>query len=206
MEIGIVVSSKAEYSFTVTSDATLEAIFKPIAPVKDTMTVQANDATFGSVTINGEESPLDITQGEEATFVAVANTGYEFTVWTDQEGNIISNEAIFTETPTAALNYTANFVAITYMLYADPNDVAFGAVTINGEESPVEVNYGSEATFEATAVAGYEFVNWTDAEGALVSAENPYIVESVTEEIILTANFILIPTPIYTRTATVGEG
>jgi hypothetical protein len=56
-----------------------------------------------------------------------------------------------------------------------------------------EYDEGSEVTLTATENFGYDFVNWTDAEGNVVSTEAKfkYTVES---EAALTANFVAVNT------------
>ena len=44
---------------------------------------------------------------------------------------------------------------------------------------------------------GFRFVNWTDAEGNVISESNPYVFE-VTKDLDLTANFEKIPAEKYT--------
>ena len=47
---------------------------------------------------------------------------------------------------------------------------------------------GTKATLTASAHEGYEFVNWTDADGKVVSTSNPYTFE-VNANTTLKANF-----------------
>lgn len=62
---------------------------------------------------------------------------------------------------------------------------------------------GAEITLTATEKFGYDFVNWTNAEGEVVS-ETPEFKMTVSREESLTANFVAVPT--YALTATVSEG
>ena len=72
-----------------------------------------------------------------------------------------------------------------YSIAAVSADETMGSVTLtNGGEA---VENGTEVTAQATAVAGYSFVNWTSGE-TVVSTENPYKF-SAAANTNLTANF-----------------
>ena len=60
------------------------------------------------------------------------------------------------------------------------------------------------ATVTATANEGYHFVNWTNAEGTVVSESNPYVF-GVTEDVTLTANFEADPVTKYTLATEVND-
>ena len=63
------------------------------------------------------------------------------------------------------------------------SDDAWGPLPSDGE-----VAYGSQVKFSATEASGYVFDGWSK-DGAMYSVQNPYIVESVTEDISLVATF-----------------
>ena len=100
-----------------------------------------------------------------------------------------ANSAAFAACNEFYLYYEA---AAQYEVAAVAAPIAGGDVTINGKISPQNINEGSKATFQATASAGYKFVNWTNAGGA-VSTANPYEIAYVSEAVSLTANFITVP-------------
>ena len=54
--------------------------------------------------------------------------------------------------------------------------------------SASSVESGTSVTFTATPSTGYEFVNWTNGAGTVVSDDNPYIT-AITEDTSLKANF-----------------
>ena len=77
-------------------------------------------------------------------------------------------------------------------IYAEYN---ISAVSANEKMGTVQLVGGGEAvesgtaiTATATAVDGYEFVNWTDADGVEISTENPYVF-AANKSVALTANF-----------------
>ena len=74
----------------------------------------------------------------------------------------------------------------TYTLTAQASPAEGGTTTVY----PVAPQYdeGSEVTLTATENFGYDFVNWTDAAGTVVSTE-PEFVYTVNADAVLTANF-----------------
>lgn len=80
---------------------------------------------------------------------------------------------------------------VNYSFSATASPEEGGSVTIYPNAS--EYESGSEITLTATENFGYDFVNWTDAEGNVVSTEAKfkYTVES---EVALTANFVAVNT------------
>jgi uncharacterized repeat protein (TIGR02543 family) len=109
--------------------------------------------------------------GVLAARTALVDTGYTFTNWTNEDGDIVSVNPVFFPSKTGGLwvtdTYTANFTAKTIRVYVDPNggtsplpaqiDVAFASA------------YGS---LPATTRAGYAFDGWwtTKAGGTLITA------------------------------------
>ena len=80
-------------------------------------TVSATAGAGGSVSIKNGSS--EVTSGTEVeantslTFTATPNEGYEFVNWTDASNKIVSANATYTTTVTAAISLTANFKAKT---------------------------------------------------------------------------------------------
>ena len=84
---------------------------------------------------------------------------------------------------------------------AMPNDEAAGTVNIY----PVAEEYeaGSEITLTAIENFGYDFVNWTDAEGNVVSTDTKFVY-TLNAESHLTANFVQVNT--YALNLTIDGG
>ena len=80
------------------------------------------------------------------------------------------------------------------------NDPAMGSAAADQNEYQ---KYDT-ATVTATANEGYHFVNWTNAEGTVVSESNPYVF-GVTEDVTLTANFEADPVTKYTLATEVND-
>ena len=75
------------------------------------------------------------------------------------------------------------------------NDNSMGIVTIDSTDGSYKK--GEKAEVIAVANEGFRFVNWTDAEGKVLSESNPYVF-GVTKDLDLTANFEKIPAEKYT--------
>ena len=99
-ENGEVVSTDAEYSFTVTEAKELVANFELLTY---SVTASANPAEGGS--INGDGV---YTHGETATLTATANEGFSFKNWTIN-GNVVSTETEYSFTVAEDVDLTANF-------------------------------------------------------------------------------------------------
>lgn len=72
------VSTNATYSFTVTESATYTAYFQQTAPTQYTITVNANNNAWGTVSGGGA-----YVAGTTATIQAFPNPGYTFSNWSD---------------------------------------------------------------------------------------------------------------------------
>jgi hypothetical protein len=160
-ENGSVVSSNANYTFTVTGDTDLVANFTEETP-SYTIVVKANPTNAGTVTGGGT-----FEAGQSCTITATASTGYTFTNWT-KDGTIVSTNSTYTFTVNESADYTANFSKTTYTITATANPAEGG--TIEGAGI-----YEDQATphLIATPNAGYVFINWTE-NGVEVSTEANY--------------------------------
>ena len=158
-ENGSVVSSDANYTFTVTSNRSLVANF---TLNNYTITATANPNTGGTVSGAGEYD-----HGASCTLTAAANTSYTFTNWTEN-GSVVSTNASYTFTVTGNRNLVANFTLNSYTITATANPSDGGTVSGAGE-----YNYGASCTLRATANEGHTFVNWTE-NGSQVSSQANY--------------------------------
>lgn len=175
------VSTANPYTFTVTADITLTAVFEVDAATQYTVTGLANDATMGTVLGSGIYN-----EGAIATLTATANPGYHFVSWMNGSAEV-STANPYAFTVTADITLTAIFVVNDtnvnyYTLTAVANDPAMGTVT--GSNQYAE---GATATLTATPNDGYEFVNWSNG------ATTPTITVVVTSDTVLTAYFQLLP-------------
>jgi len=79
----------------------------------------------------------------------------------------------------------------TFDLSAQASPAEGGTVSVY--PAAAEYEEGSEVTLTATEAFGYDFVNWTDADGSVVS-EEPRFVYTVNADAVLTANFTKVET------------
>ncbi|MDR4988423.1 MAG: MBG domain-containing protein [Bacteroidales bacterium] len=172
------VSDDAFNVITITGDLTLTANFEMI---DYTLTLIASPEDGGTVTGAGVYN-----FGDEVEVNAIPNEGWEFVNWTDEDDAVVSDEALNVITITGDLTLTANFEMIDYTLTLIANPTAGGTVTGAGV-----YNFGDEAEVNAIPNDGWEFVNWTDVDGNVVSDQALNVI-TITGDLTLTANFELI--------------
>jgi hypothetical protein len=121
------------------------------APATSTITTFASPAAGGSTTGDGV-----FDNGTPVTVVATHSPGYAFVNWT--EGGIeVSVSAVYPFTVTADRTLVANFAPITYVIATSASPGAGGTTSGDGI-----YNSGDSVTVQASANAGYRFVNWTE--------------------------------------------
>lgn len=129
------------------------------------------DGSGGSIS-NPSSSPINVEEGVETSITAVADTGYDFTGWSQSLG---PGSASFGSPSLASTTVTvtggdasiqATFALKTYNLYTTVNDTDLGSVS-NPHTSPVSVTHGVERTIGATIPdkPGYYFSGWTQEAG-----------------------------------------
>ena len=180
-ENGSVLSTSANYTFTVTSNRTLVANFTA-TPQNYTISVSANPSNGGSVSGGGTYA-----QGQSCTISAIVNNGYTFTNWTEN-GSVVSTNASYTFTVTNNRTLVANFTANpqNYTISVSANPSNGGSVSGGGT-----YQQGQSCTVTATANNGYTFTNWTE-NGSQVSTNSSYSF-TVNSNRTLVANFTAVP-------------
>ncbi len=178
-----VVSTSANYTFTVTEAASYTATFTLNSYA---ITATANPTTGGTVTGAGTYN-----HGASCTLTATPAEGYTFTNW--KKGNtVVSTSANYTFTVTEAASYTATFTLNSYTITATANPTVGGTVSGAGT-----YNHGASCTLTATSAEGYTFTNWK--KGNTVVSTSATYTFNVTEAASYTATFTLNS---YTITAT----
>ena len=172
-ENGNVVSTNANYTFTVTGNRTLVAQFQP---QYYTIGTSANPANGGTITGGGT-----FQYGESCTVGAGPSDGYTFINWTSN-GSIVSTEQFYTFTVTCSLDLVANFQIQTFTISLSANPDNAGTVSGAGT-----YDYGTSCTVTATPFQRYLFANWTE-NGTVVSTDQSYTF-TVTANRTLVANF-----------------
>ncbi len=171
-ENGAPVSTSASYSFTVTTSRTLVANFT-LNPV---IATSSNPPAGGSTSGGGSYAP-----GTTATVVATPSTCYQFTSWTEN-GAQVSTSASYSVTVNTSRTLVANFSLKSFAIAASSSPATGGSTSGGGTYL-----CGTTATLQATALPGYQFVNWTE-NGVQVSL-SASISFAVTAARTLVANF-----------------
>ena len=174
-ENGNVVSTQANYTFTVTGNRTLVAHFQAQTY---TITATANPSNGGTVTGGGT-----FNYGQSCTLTATPASNYNFVRWT-KNGSQVSTNPTYTFTVTESAAYVAHFELQSFTVSVSANPTNGGTVTGGGT-----FNYGQNCTVTASANQGYNFVNWT--EGGNVVSTNANYSFTVTANRTLVANFTL---------------
>jgi M6 family metalloprotease-like protein/uncharacterized repeat protein (TIGR02543 family) len=190
------ISGAASFNYTMpANNVTLTANFALIPPPTYTLSLLVNPSNTGVVTGAG-----DYEEGEEVAITATANNGYQFVSWTQGE-TVISTAANFSYImPANDVTLIANFEEIvipTYTLTQLVNPSNYGSVTGAGIYEA-----STQVAITALANEGFMFVNWTSGETVISTAPNlNYTMPA--NDVTLTANFELLPPPVYTVTFTV---
>ncbi len=160
-ENGNVVSSQANYTFTVNGNRTLVANFTA-QPQNYTISVSANPAEGGTVTGGGSYQ-----QGQTCTVHATPATGYNFVRWTEN-GSSVSTNPNYSFTVTGNRTLVAQFEGQSYYIATNSNPSSGGTTSGNGLYT-----HGQQCTVTATPAEGYAFENWTEG-GSQVSTDASY--------------------------------
>ncbi len=159
-ENGNVVSTQANYTFTVTGNRTLVANFQS-QQQSYTISVSANPSNGGSVTGGGTYQ-----QGQQCTVSATAATGYTFLRWTEN-GSQVSTNPNYTFTVTGNRTLVAQFQQQNYNISVSANPSNGGTVTGGGA-----YHYGDNCTVIATPANGYTFLRWTENGNQVSNSAN----------------------------------
>lgn len=162
------------------------------------ITVVADPSNGGSVAINdGTFSPsssLAVEENGSAVLKAQAFAGYQFVGWYDADGAQVSTDAEYTiSNVNEAATYTAKFefipVAERTVTVVSSDETKGSVAIIDPATTGSSISSTGIVTVKATpADADKEFVNWTDANGDVVSTEATYKYDKE-GDITLTANF-----------------
>ena len=158
-ESGNVVSTNANYSFTVTGNRTLVANFQMQSY---TVSVSADPAEGGNVTGGGT-----FNYGQSCTLTATPATGYNFVRWT-KNGQQVSTNATYTFNVTESAAFVAQFQLQSCAIFVSAYPVEGGITTGGGSYL-----YGDNLTVTASANEGYNFISWVEDDN-VVSTEANY--------------------------------
>ncbi len=194
-----IISTDEAYSFNMpANNLTLTANFEELPPVFYSLVLLVNPMESGIVTGEGEYE-----EGEEVEITATPEGDYIFVNWIDIDGNIVEDEfgnpaeATFTYTmPANDVTLIANF-AFEGQYQVIVTIIPAGSGIITGTGSYFE---DDEVSLEAIPNEGYQFLDWKDIAGNTVSEDMAYSFLMPAENVLLTANFELLPPPLYTLT------
>lgn len=131
-----------------------------------------------------------------------ANTGFVFEKWTDSKGNVLSTSGSFSfvkgqedEELTAHFVFSPNNPNEP----AEPSTIQYFRLTLAAEPGGTvsgggKYLTGNNVTVKATCDTGYDFVNWTNSKGEIVSSKSSFSYQTTAENETLTAHFTFNPT------------
>lgn len=131
---GSIVSSNANYSFTVNGDRILVAEFMA-KPHSYTISVSASPSEAGYVGGGGTYQ-----EGQSCTVIATANSGYTFTNWMEN-GNQVSTNVSYNFTVTGNRTLVANFISTPSVIFSETFANGQGSFTIQDVVLPSELSY-----------------------------------------------------------------
>ena len=174
-ENGKVVSTTANYSFTVNENRNLVANFMQ---QKFKITTTANPTIGGTISGGGSFDYSNL-----STVKAVPNAGWYFVNWTES-GNLAATDTTYSFNVIENRNLTANFTQQRIFIAADANPGPGGIIQGGGY-----YGVGSLASVIATPVSGYTFIDWSES-GKQVSTNPVYDFTANTNRTLI-ANFHL---------------
>ncbi len=202
---GTALNATNPYTFTVTENVTINANFQAVVvpPTYYTVNISVNPAEAGIV--NGMPDTNAVVAGTELHLTAVpANNGYVFVNWTVNDTTVegATLDTVVNADMTIVANFENSIVPPTYYTVTVNYDATMG--TVEGIPTTQTVAEGTQLTLTATALEGYEFVNWT-VNGQTV--EGATYTTTVNADLTIIANFqaVVVPPTYYTVTVNYDE-
>jgi hypothetical protein len=174
-ENGMTVSTNANYAFSVTANRTLTAEFSQI---QYTISTSANPITGGSTSGGGT-----FINSQSVTVTASANTGWNFTGWSEN-GMTVSTNVSYTFSVTTNRTLTAEFSQQQFAINVTADSLQGGIISGGGNYT-----YGQQVTVTATpnASSPWIFEGWYE-NGTYVSNAATYTFTAVANRDLM-ANF-----------------
>lgn len=168
-EDGLLVSTEATYYPTVLKDATLTARF---GPKELNIRLTCEPAEAGRISRVGQTEEDGFFYNQVSPLKAEPTETYTFSHWTDENGNTLSETAVWNDfKPTADMTLTAHFLPRAF----NPNVKVMPQQAGELTELPQELVYGQTYTASiARTDSHYRFIGWRDAEGGTLSSEPAY--------------------------------
>ena len=151
-------------------------------PEGEVVNVTVTPEGSGTVKGAGEKYP----NGSTVTLTAIPEYGYEFVKWKNGDTELSTDNPYSFTMGAQALNYTAVFQTVTMYdvkLKSNPDKA--------GTLSSAHTKYapGVSVTVTEKPSTGYEFKNWTDENGNVLSTSSSYTFTMPEKAITLTANY-----------------
>lgn len=154
-----------------------------------------NDA--GSVTGGGKHLV-----NTDVRVYAYTNSGFKFTGWTDTKGNVLSTATSFYYTnsekaDTLIANY--QFTPSSPAEPVEPSTIMYYSLTLIGRTGCSSVSgagtylAGKNVGVSASIESGYDFLNWTNSKGEVVSTTRTFSYTTQAKKDTLYANFVFNP-------------
>ncbi len=134
---------------------TVTANFRDVTVTQYTLTMQVNQAGWGTTT--PAVGTITYAAGTVVTVTAIPAAGYEFVNWTGDVAN--PNNITTTVTMNSNKTVTANFRRLQYTLTMQVNEAGWG--TTSPAVGTHSYNSGDIVSILAEPNSGYRFVNWT---------------------------------------------
>jgi len=158
---GSILSTSPIHTITMVKDTIVTAIFSH----RD-CSLTVNSSVGGTTTPSGT---VVRDWGTVETVTAIANPGYAFIHWIDEENTIVNTENPIDVTITGDTTLMAIFESRQCDLTV--NVRGYGSVNPNGR---VRMYYGAQAVLTATADEGCVFKHWVDVNNNVISTDNPF--------------------------------
>jgi hypothetical protein len=126
-ESGNIVSTNANYTFTISKNTTLVANFTAVLVGQFSVSLTSNPALGGNTSGSGS-----FDDGSSVTVTATPNVGFTFTNWTES-GNIVSTNANYTFTLSKNTTLVANFTSLGAQLPIDLGTTSRFAILSNSD-------------------------------------------------------------------------
>ena len=182
----VIVSANNPLNVKITNDTLLKAVFEQI---KYNLTIISDNNSLGTVSPSGTNSVnCDTTITITAKPVSSANDCYVFKYWINEYSQVVSIDNpldinIKQNTTLIAVFERKEFAV---SIFATPSYMGHISGGTTGTYI-CEINLILEA--ESYDVQEYEFLNWTDDNGNIIST-NPYINIVIIKDTVLIANFV----------------
>lgn len=177
--------------------------FNPTSPsepgtpqLRHTLTLVAVPSDGGTVSGGGS-----IVDGTTRTLTATAKSEYQFVAWADKDGMVLSTSRSFSYT-TKDVNETLyahfRFSPGSPSEPAEPKTTLYYKLTVQGSQGCTVSGggrylYGKSIRVSASVESGYQFVNWTNEDGEVVSTSSSFNYNKKDANETLTAHCVFNP-------------